>query len=136
MRASFIFVIVALCVCTAGAKSSKHKQYSYSGESVLSGVLHVRTFYGPPGYGETPKQDAREPQLILALDGPIDVVGAELPDGELLGVTQVTLVPKQGVNFMPYVGRHITVRGELFGRVNAHHHTPVLLGGADLVRAK
>ncbi len=136
MRAALVSVLIALCVCTVGANSSKHKQYTYSGESVLSGVLRSRTFYGPPGYGDTPKQDAWEPQLILTLDAPIDIAAAEPPNDEYLGVTRVTLVPKQGVDFRPFVGKHISVKGELFGRVTAHHHTPVLLGSAELVSTK
>ncbi len=40
----------------------------------LEGTLTWRTFYGPPGFGETPAQDARERVLVLQLRVPITVV--------------------------------------------------------------
>ena len=39
----------------------------------LEGLLTARTFYGPPGFGETPAKDAREKTLILKLVKPITV---------------------------------------------------------------
>jgi hypothetical protein len=39
----------------------------------LEGLLTQRTFYGPPGFGETPAKDARERVLILKLAKPITV---------------------------------------------------------------
>jgi hypothetical protein len=36
-------------------------------------LLTARTFYAPPGFGETPAKDAREKALILKLAKPITV---------------------------------------------------------------
>src|SRR5207237_9312604 len=43
----------------------------------LKGTLIERRFYGPPGFGETPAQDAREKVLVLKLPHPITVEPAE-----------------------------------------------------------
>ena len=43
----------------------------------LQGTLIERTFYGPPGFGETPAQDAREKVFVLKLLYPITVEPTE-----------------------------------------------------------
>jgi hypothetical protein len=37
----------------------------------LEGMLTQRTFYGPPGFGETPAKDAREKVYLLKLGRPV-----------------------------------------------------------------
>lgn len=37
----------------------------------LEGRLLEREYFGPPGFGETPKEDAREKVLVVALEQPI-----------------------------------------------------------------
>jgi hypothetical protein len=39
----------------------------------LGGLLTARKYYGPPGFGKTPSEDAREDVLILKLARPITV---------------------------------------------------------------
>jgi len=39
----------------------------------LEGKLRVKTFYGPPNFGENPKTDLKERCWILSLDKPINV---------------------------------------------------------------
>ncbi len=43
----------------------------------LKGRLTERTFYGPPGFGETPTRDIREKALILRLAEPITAEPAD-----------------------------------------------------------
>jgi hypothetical protein len=45
----------------------------------LEGKLVRRWFYGPPGFGETPKRDARDEVFVLKLTSPIRVVAPPNP---------------------------------------------------------
>ena len=48
--------------------------YKYDTEKVrLEGVLIERTFYGPPGFGETPAKDFKDKVLVLKMGKPITV---------------------------------------------------------------
>lgn len=61
----------------------------------LEGTLVRRWFYGPPGFGETPKLDAREEVFVLQLAHPIKLVAPPNPTkdetcgDELSHITQV-----------------------------------------------
>ena len=96
----------------------------------LTGVVKLRTFYGPPGYGEDPAHDSRETQALLALDRSLCVLrghddeGLDVPES---GQKFVTLVPGREVGFDEYRGKHISVRGTLFHAISGHHHTPILI---------
>jgi hypothetical protein len=45
----------------------------------LEGTLVRRWFYGPPGFGETPKRDARDEVFVLQLAHPITVLAPPDP---------------------------------------------------------
>ena len=56
------------------AESAHESRYRYDTDGVqLQGTLVKRTYYGPPGFGETPAQDTREAVLVLRLTQPITV---------------------------------------------------------------
>jgi hypothetical protein len=57
---------------TSDGKQETHYKCDPNGVQ-LEGMLTARTFYGPPGFGETPSKDAREKALILKLSKPITV---------------------------------------------------------------
>jgi hypothetical protein len=58
----------------AGKSQQQEPHYNCDTPGVqLEGTLTQRTFYGPPGFGETPAKDAREKVLILKLAKPITV---------------------------------------------------------------
>lgn len=109
------------------------------GPATLIGKLVEETFYGPPGYGDDPAHDKKEPVLVLQLPQPIDVVrppsgGSEL-DVDRMAVTKVSLTdPKDaGTDLRKLLGQRITVKGTLFGAHTAHHHTDVLMSGVEVV---
>lgn len=101
----------------------------YEGDPVaLAGKVTLRTFYGPPNYGENPKTDSRETQAILVLSKPICVEENQTFYAEKEKNQQkITLVPPKGVNFGSYRGRFVTVEGTLFHAHTAHHRTRVLM---------
>lgn len=101
----------------------------------LSGILTVEEFYGPPGYGETPKIDSIARPYILVLDAPVNVIGdLSLAIGaDHVGTISTVLVRKThlaGGNFYDdaksLVGKHITVTGKFFPAHTGHHHTAML----------
>lgn len=94
----------------------------------LTGNVVEKKYYGPPNYGETPKEDRVEGALILMLDEPFSISAspADLTDQEHACVDRVQLVIHKNVRY-PKVGEHVTLSGTLFGNVTGHHRTKVLL---------
>ena len=107
---------------------------SYDDPSVtLSGTAFSRIYLGPPGYGETPAQDTREPALLLLLDAPICVKASPHPElDNNSGESNLILVQLAAVHVSPDVlwkadGRRVSVRGSLYHALTGHHRTPVLM---------
>ena len=103
--------------------------FHYNQDGVeLSGTVILKTFFGPPNYGEDPSTDSKERQALLKLDYPL-CVDASL-DGEdkaEMQQTLITLVPLGNITLVPLAGHHVTVSGSLFHAISGHHHTPVLI---------
>jgi Domain of unknown function (DUF4431) len=111
--------------CSVGSAACLH----YDGSPVvLTGVVIKRTFYGPPGYGESPKDDTRETQALLRLDAPLCVDSSD--PGEIYDRAdnqhEITLIPNWK-HIKPYLGRRVEVTGTLSGALTGHHHTDVLM---------
>ena len=96
--------------------------------SELTGVLEVREF-------QNESDGTGERQLVLRLQRPVRVAaGSDIDQPEVEGVDVVTIVPRDSYGSLSAAqGRTATVRGRLFAATTAHHHTPVLLGEAELV---
>src|SRR5579862_8102579 len=95
----------------------------------ITGVVELRTFFGPPGYGEDTAHDAKETQAWLHLSHPIcTLLGMDDGDEPESDQNFVTLVPLvQGIKFSTLVGKRISVRGTLYHANTMHHHTPLLM---------
>lgn len=96
----------------------------------LRGTIVLRTFFGPPNYGEDPEIDSRETQGLLELDRPICVARDPTNDANSEDERDqriITLVPAPGMNFGNYAKLHVTIRGTLFHAQTGHHHTRVLM---------
>ena len=96
----------------------------------LSGAVFSRIYFGPPGYGETPKQDAREHATLLLLDAPICVKEDPQLYSQFEG--NVVLVQLAAVSIDPHVlekgqGHRATVQGTLYHSETGHHRTAVLV---------
>ncbi|HEX6189023.1 MAG TPA: DUF4431 domain-containing protein [Pyrinomonadaceae bacterium] len=134
MKKSFIICLFALLFITT-ASEAQRPQLRYETENVsLTGRLVYRTFYGPPNYGETPKEDSRETQPILLLDSAVDVIGTPNDDFNVTerGVKSITLVSTRALR--PFVGKRVTVQGKLFHAHTGHHHTKVLMSVSSVKR--
>lgn len=93
------------------------------GDVTLSGRVHHERRYGPPNYGETPKEDVVERIVFLRLDKPIRVCAdGEFREVDVDGVRVIQLAVPARVRD----GR-TTVSGEFYFSHTAHHYTDVLM---------
>lgn len=113
------------------------KLLKYEPEKVtLVGRVVLKTFYGPPNYGENPKTESKESQYVLLLDSPVDVIGSLNDPGNVAerGVRKVTLLVLDFKSHPvePWRGRRVAVEGSLFHANTGHHHTKVLIEVASI----
>ena len=92
----------------------------------LTGTVKIKTFYGPPNYGEQPATDSKEQQAILLLSKPLCTLESKDDQAEK-DEMEVTLVPMGNVDFDRYANKSIKVSGSLFHAFTAHHNTTLLL---------
>ena len=97
----------------------------------LSGVIREEHKLGPPGYGETPKQDHQVAILVLRLPTAIDVCADTTvndPRPATHGVQELQLTghldPSQ---IKPYLGQEISVYGNLYRKAWGTDYTEVLI---------
>lgn len=124
MKYAVAALFAALCSLSSGALAAPC--LSYDQPATLTGKVIIKTFFGPPNYGEDPATDSRESQGILVAAKPICV--NESAEYELeKNQVKITLVPPRGVNLQTFAGKQVTVQGSLFHADNAHHHTTILM---------
>ena len=126
MKLSLALWLALSCAFEAHAQKPCF-QYLQDGVE-LSGTVFLKTFFGPPNYGEDPKTDAREQQALLRLDHPfcVNALPSDYDEAEKEQHV-VTLVPLGRFDLGPFAGKHVVVSGSLFHANTAHHHTPVLI---------
>ena len=137
--ASFLFCICLILVLlgfqNAGKQQGDSKvsgnNYHFEPEiSTLTGSVKLEVFYGPPGYGENPKTDKKEPTYILHLPKPINVIATD-PEDELnytaRNITKIQLVNSGNFKISSFNNKTVKVSGTFFSAHTGHHHTDVLL---------
>ncbi|CAN5187742.1 hypothetical protein BH11PSE11_BH11PSE11_19770 [soil metagenome] len=124
-----ILSLALLVSCTSPTVFAGGECLSYGPATVsLEGRVSLRKFYGPPGYGESPKTDARETQAVLILDKPVCTLAGQEDYAEAeTGQKQITLGGAAGIKLAAFSGKRVVARGTLFHAHTGHHHTPVLL---------
>jgi hypothetical protein len=124
-----VMLVVATCVFITGTARASEECLTYEPQVVvLEGKVVTRTFFGPPGYGETPKIDTREKQALLLLKSKICIAeGSDENQPAEINQSKITLVPTSIKSFTPYTGKRVTVKGEIFHAISGHHHTPILM---------
>ena len=119
----FLFPLVAF----SADEPSSYLKYEPARVS-LKGRLVEKVFFGPPGYGEDPKNDRKERQYILILNAPINLE-ADRDNPSEKNVREVTIVVLdfKKVPVKRYLDKAVRVDGTLFHAVTGHHNTPVLI---------
>jgi hypothetical protein len=99
----------------------------------IKGSVSLKPAYGPPGFGEDPKHDAREDYLALTLDAAVCMKASPEPDTDNVAEAEIKamqLVFHDGKTFKQakqWIGKRISVTGGLYHMFTGHHHTTVLL---------
>ncbi len=94
----------------------------------LTGKVELRTFYGPPGYGEAPQTDSRETVRILLLENTLADAVPQLAGTQLGDEITVQLILDQPMPLLREAGQScLKFSGVLIPRITGHHHTDVLL---------
>lgn len=98
----------------------------YDKTVTLSGTATLRTFFGPPNFGEDPDTDSRVTQAILTLDRPLCVHASKEEDA-VRGEREITLVPSGKMSLRFLDKKRLRVTGSLYHGFNGHHNTPILI---------
>lgn len=97
----------------------------------LTGTLTIREVFGPPNYGETPDQDAREKAYILAVNAPVSInadPNSEVNRDSFMDLRQIQLAPMPGVSVpQEWAGVQIVATGTIFQAITGHHVTNVVM---------
>ncbi len=128
---------ISACVLHGSAQKKREAQESQKKEWVdywpaiveVKGKLGVKTFFGPPNFGENPKTDAKERSWILSLDKPINVRAKDETD-PISGPSVDNVRELQLVLHEPrreLIGKKVIIKGTLFHAHTGHHHTDVLM---------
>jgi hypothetical protein len=98
--------------------------------SMVMGTITITPFYGAPGFGKTPRRDAKLHHPILKLDKPACV---DAKKGNAYNSRSETGIESMQLVFASYPfgaewhGRHVAVTGRLFHGFTADHRTKVLV---------
>lgn len=103
----------------SASNPSQEPVYKYDTHGIkLEGRLIERTFFGPPGFGETPALDARETVLVLALPRPITVQPTQHAQPEDIAKhvreVQLLILPRQRKDSVrKLLGKSVVMTGTL-----------------------
>lgn len=127
-----LYFILAMLASGGGCAFAAEPCFHYAEEIKLSGYLEVRTFFGPPNYGENPKTDSRLVQTLLFLDNPICTKASQDEMGEK-DQPEVTLRTESASPALAgLAGKHVTVTGRLEHAETGHDNTPLILSSVKL----
>jgi hypothetical protein len=130
-------ILVVLGLVLLGCRGTDPVRLEYQTTVVtLTGTLSAREAYGPPGYGEDPKNDRKERYWLLTLDAPISVAGnpkdeANSQSESNVKAVQVVYAGKQSFQ-ESWLEKHVSVTGTLSHAMTGHHRTPVLIEVSEL----
>lgn len=127
-------IVLFVLILVAGFETSaQDNQWVYYGPTVvqLKGRLVGERRYGPPGFGENPKTDAKMRVLILVLFKPVNVRGNPeyFPfNVDIKDVSRMQLmVYDLKAPYMHFIGGTVVVKGTLVHAHTGSHFTDVLM---------
>ena len=124
MTARLAVLLACLLSVSAGAVAAPC--HSYDKPVTMTGKVVIKTFFGPPNFGENPKTDSRITQGLLIPGKPFCVNEDDEYHREENQV-EMTLVPPRGVKLKQLAGKQVTVEGSLFHADNGNHNTTILM---------
>lgn len=123
-------LLLALALAVAAHAAEPKYQYEPKKTTLTGTVRNDKVFYGPPGYGDNPKEDAQEKPDRLVLEAPISVeADPGTPENVAeSGLTELQLVPGLDPHRLDgFRDKRVTITGVLFHAHTGHHFTKVLL---------
>lgn len=125
----YLLLLTAFWLNTAAAACFKYAPQ----EVTVSGKVFLKTFFGPPNFGENPKTDSKLTQALLQLDQSLCTVATADGFNEAERDQKIiTLVPGDKMHLSQFKGKQVSVRGTLFHAMTAYHNTPVLIELNDI----
>lgn len=100
------------------------------GNVKLTGTLLVKSYFGPPNFGENPETDSKETVPVLVLDAPTKLCTdseSKQPENSDAATTASEFQLLFSFPHKPFVGRVVTVKGRIFRADTGHHHTDYLV---------
>ncbi len=127
-----IVILFSLLVATSVYAADTYK--FEPSMATLTGKLVKKEFYGPPGYGEDPKNDSKEHAAILLLTKPIKVVAGKNDQFNETrdNIREVQLINVKKIALSPFFQKNVKVTGKLSSAITGHHHTDVLIEIDDI----
>ena len=107
------------------------KSFSFNGTHKIKGIIKKVKHYGPPGYGENPREDMLLTAYILKLNHPIKVIESN-PD-EMNYTTTATEIQLLAFDFLELLGiaakkhKKVTLNGEFFSGHTGYHIRDLLM---------
>ena len=94
----------------------------------LKGKIKAELCYGPPNWGEDPKNDQKLNYHFIQLNEPMDFgyLFGEDSDFDNIKIIQLMNV-KENYNFEDYIGTEVEISGEIFEWSTGYHKTPILI---------
>ena len=137
---SGLMLLIIPCAMSVGQTKAEVTCLSYEPSVVkLEGTLTKKNLPGPPNYESVPKGDRPETYWMLNLERPV-CVDQDPTDADVHGaqknvrIVQLVVDPKVYQANAGLIGTRVIVTGRLFGAITGHHHTPVLLTVATIVK--
>lgn len=100
----------------------------------LEGTLTQRTFYGPPGFGETPAKDAREKVYLLKLERPVTMTPIDDPKAKTCWAAfphvrevQLFIPPENKIDASRFLGKTVVATGTIRESDAPSEHTKVTM---------
>lgn len=130
-----LHVILAMLTLGSGSVFAAETGFHYAHEIQPGGYLEVRTFFGPPDYGEKPKMDSRLVQTLLLLDSPICAKESRDESGEKEQI-EITLRGESSSSTLAgLAGKHVTVSGRLGHAETGHDNSRLILSSVKLAES-
>ena len=112
-------------------RKSAPRTFSFNGIHQIQGTVEQVKYYGPPGFGENPKEDKLLTAYILKLNKPIKVIEAN--PNELNYTTTATEVQLFAFDFLELLDiaeknhQQVTLSGEFFSAHTGYHIRDLLM---------
>lgn len=137
-----VMLMSSIMPCTAMLPAQRHEakvQY-FPASTTLRGELRKENRFGPPGFGETPKTDAKVSIIVLVLKSPVTAVPSAGADADktsnldtVEGVSEIQLFfegddgPRLKARVEKMIGKAVTITGTLNEAIAAMDFTKLTM---------